>query len=284
MTQNTIEELQKSSKNDSTLSKQILNTNIQLYVSAESGLNYRTLPKGDIKGKFNLNDKVTLLKRTGVFEKIIDENKVIKGEWVGVKKDNDTVYVFDGFLTKEKQYLDTYITKEIIDYYNENFGKGLVFSESKNDSLRHLNYRSIPEGDEEYGWTMMSVDIPRKSNSKYIYKGDINNDGEIDIIVPVNTEGGGGGGNVWWLDYFIFLKQKNSTYKFAIEKNNWESEITGCSDNGFMHIDRIEKSIIYAESSCYTSEDGRCCPSLSFKTKLKFENNSLVVIDKAQVQ
>lgn len=72
------------------------------YVTANSGLNYRTAPKGEILGKFPLNTELTIKERTGRFEEITDDDQVKKGEWVGVEIDNKTVYVFDAFLAPEK--------------------------------------------------------------------------------------------------------------------------------------------------------------------------------------
>ena len=64
-----------------------------LFVKAQSGLNYRKSPNGEILGKFSLNTEVYIVEYTGLVEEIKDENKSVEGEWVGVKKDNDTVYL-----------------------------------------------------------------------------------------------------------------------------------------------------------------------------------------------
>lgn len=69
------------------------------YVKAKSGLNYRDKPKGEILGKFLMNYKLKVIERTNLFEAITDEEKTVKGEWVGIEKGTDTVYVFDAFLS-----------------------------------------------------------------------------------------------------------------------------------------------------------------------------------------
>jgi len=251
------------------------------YVSAESGLNYRQRPKEKIIGKFPLNTIVSVVERTGVFQDITDEEKVIHGEWVGVKKDTNTVYIFDGFLSKEKIFLDENITKFIVDYYNDNYGKETILVETKGDSLRNLAYYAKPEYEgEAHGFGQMFADIPRLANEQHIYYGDLNNDGAEDIIVPVNTEGGGGGGNVWWVDLFVFLKQ-DSHYKFLVTETNWG--LPGCTNNGFMFITKIENNIIYGESLCYAEDDGRCCPSLRFNVTLKLENKDFVLVSKEEI-
>ncbi len=72
------------------------------YVNARSGLNFREKPKGKILGKFTLNTYVKVIYKTEVQETINDDGKNIKGTWVGVEHQQDTVYVFDGFLSENK--------------------------------------------------------------------------------------------------------------------------------------------------------------------------------------
>lgn len=249
------------------------------YVSAESGLNYRQSPKDKILGKFDLNQTVSVIYRTGVFQDIEDNNKIIKGEWVGIQKANDTVYVFDGFLTKQKFFLDTNVSNHILNYYNVNYGKETILVDTKSDSLRSLIYYAKPENDDEkYGFFQMAVTLPRVRDKKFLYYGDLNNDGLEDMIIPVNTEGGGGGGNVWWIDLFVFLQQKDASFSFLTTKSNWE--ITECQ--GFIQLDKIENNLIYGKSSCYAEDDGRCCPSLNYLTTLKLQNKDLIVVNSTQ--
>ncbi|WP_299899811.1 hypothetical protein [uncultured Aquimarina sp.] len=81
------------------------NTEIR-YVIARSGLNYRKTPKGKILGKFEFGQKLQIVEHTNIFDEIVDENKHISGEWVGVQieKESDVKYVFDGFITKKKEF------------------------------------------------------------------------------------------------------------------------------------------------------------------------------------
>ena len=252
---------------------------LDFYISAISGLNYRALPKGKILGKFLLNTKVSVVERTGVFQEIKDGENLLQGEWVGVKKTEDTVYVFDGFLSKEKIFLDLEVTKVMEDYYNDNFGKGTKLVTIKNDSVLDHTYYSIPESEEDYSGFLMGASMPVRVNDSSIVYGDLNNDGLDDMIVLVNTEGGGGGGNVWWVDYFVYLKADEG-YQFKTVQTNWE--MSGCT--GFFGIDKIENNVIYGESTCYAEEDGRCCPSLSYLTQLKFENNDFTVLSTTELK
>lgn len=84
--------------------EEILNKSIQqkYYVSAVSGLNYRDTPKGTVLGKFLFNTAVEVVLHSKVFQVIEDNGKKVQGEWVGVKKNKDTVYVFNAFLSKVK--------------------------------------------------------------------------------------------------------------------------------------------------------------------------------------
>ena len=70
------------------------------YVNAKSGLNFRDSPKGSVVGKFRLNEQLIVIEHTNIMDTIFDSGKKIIGEWLGVKKQHDTVYVFDGFLSK----------------------------------------------------------------------------------------------------------------------------------------------------------------------------------------
>ncbi|SNR16863.1 hypothetical protein [Tenacibaculum jejuense] len=72
------------------------------YVLATNGLNYRAKPWGKILGKLAPLTKVKITERTGNLSSVKVNSNYIEGEWVGVKitENSDTVYVFDGFLTK----------------------------------------------------------------------------------------------------------------------------------------------------------------------------------------
>ncbi|TPN80979.1 SH3 domain-containing protein [Aquimarina algicola] len=72
------------------------------YVNAKSGLNYRESPKGKIISKFNLNTKLLVIEKTKILDQVKDGEKTLKGEWYGVEKGKDTVYVFNAFLSDQK--------------------------------------------------------------------------------------------------------------------------------------------------------------------------------------
>lgn len=71
------------------------------YVNAFSGLRYRENPNGKILGKLPYNSKVSVIKHSGIFSQIKDNNNFIESEWVGIHLNNDTVYVFNAFLSEK---------------------------------------------------------------------------------------------------------------------------------------------------------------------------------------
>ncbi len=102
---NTKSELPKSPRGNmeklDTEKKELLISEALYYVAAKSGLNFRKKPKGTVLGKWPLNTPVKVIERTGIIEAIEEEEEVIKGEWVGAALEEDTVYVFDAFLSSE---------------------------------------------------------------------------------------------------------------------------------------------------------------------------------------
>ncbi|WP_299681212.1 hypothetical protein [uncultured Dokdonia sp.] len=91
------------------------------FVIARSGLNYRDAPKGNILGKFPLNTQLKIIEYPKITDQIKEGETIMNGEWVGVEKDTDTVYVFNGFLSFD------YVTSDIklylaSSYYKEQEG------------------------------------------------------------------------------------------------------------------------------------------------------------------
>lgn len=72
------------------------------YVSAENGLNYRDAPKGEIINKFPYNTSLNIVGATGIYQEITDKGKILRGEWLPVLIQKDTVYVFSAFLSRDK--------------------------------------------------------------------------------------------------------------------------------------------------------------------------------------
>ena len=84
------------------------------YVTAKTGLIFRDKPQGKRLGSFGYGSKLKILKRTGVFQEIKNEGKLLKGEWIEVNTDG--TYVFDGFLSEEKPFFKQLKFKNIQQY------------------------------------------------------------------------------------------------------------------------------------------------------------------------
>lgn len=76
------------------------------FVSAKSGLEYKDKPNGKVLGKFPLNTHLKVVEHTNHSRQVNDGIKNIKGEWLGVEKGTDTVYVFSAFLSDFYNYSD----------------------------------------------------------------------------------------------------------------------------------------------------------------------------------
>lgn len=76
---------------------------LKYFVNTKNGLNYRETPKGKILGKFENLTEVQIVEHTKIREHIKDGFELLYGEWIGVKKDNKTVYVFSAFITNEHE-------------------------------------------------------------------------------------------------------------------------------------------------------------------------------------
>lgn len=79
-----------------------LNAQKVFYVNATSGLNYREAPRGKILGKFKHKKALEVLSFSEKTEYIEDEGNYISGSWAEVKNNGKVVYVYSGFLAKEK--------------------------------------------------------------------------------------------------------------------------------------------------------------------------------------
>ncbi|MEX0313778.1 MAG: hypothetical protein AB3N18_06340, partial [Allomuricauda sp.] len=118
-----------------------------LYVSAKNGLIVREEPNKNSKrlGKLVYAEKIVHYENTGRFDEIIDNGKVIKGEWYNIIG-NDILsneiegYVFNAFLTskvlkKEIPYFE-FTPKSISDFELPSYNIGYAF---ELDSLKIIS-------------------------------------------------------------------------------------------------------------------------------------------------
>jgi len=106
-------------------------------VHAPSGLNFRSdpNPKGEILGKFLNGATLDIIARTGNYDEVMDEGKARYGEWLGVRHEGKTVYVFDAYLRPVYTEADfvvpdtplTYPTLFTLDIHRKEAGKESYF-------------------------------------------------------------------------------------------------------------------------------------------------------------
>ncbi|MEX0812225.1 MAG: hypothetical protein WD048_08405 [Chitinophagales bacterium] len=96
-----------------------------VYVRAKFGLNYRDAPKGEKLGSFSLGDRLEIVEYTGVNDFVIESEDTLSGEWLGVRNENDTVYVLSAFVTYSNEFLQYYQRPRIYiaGGYSDNDGK-----------------------------------------------------------------------------------------------------------------------------------------------------------------
>ena len=76
----------------------------QAYVIADNGLTIRDKPdvSSERLGKLNYGDEIEITEQTNIELVIIDDGKKIVGNWVKIKANSKSGYVFNGYLSKEK--------------------------------------------------------------------------------------------------------------------------------------------------------------------------------------
>jgi hypothetical protein len=121
---------------------------------------------------------------------------------------------------------------------------------------------------------LISIDIPKLNAESGKFYSDLNKDKVKDLIIVVHTEGGGGGGNIASDDFFTFTSKDD---KYLFNSVTTSSELSGCPDNyGYFIATEIRNNTLIGTSACYTEDDGRCCPSLQYKTEVVLKGKKLV--------
>lgn len=159
-------------------------------------------------------------------------------------------------------------------------GEGTRLEESAEAAATELTYTHIPENDDEKEGVIVTITIPLTNERELfgaipILEGDLNNDRKNDLVITVHTEFGNSASQ----DLFVFLNE-NETYRLATVADH--REISGC--RGTFWARKIKRNLIVGKSSCYSAEDANCCPSLHYKTKVAFENNTLKVLSKKRIR
>lgn len=164
------------------------------FINASSGLNYRESPKGKVLGKFLLNSSIKVIEKTGIFEEIKDNNKIVKGEWFGVEKDHKKVYVFSAFLSGDYTFSDLKLLF-VSPYYKNNQEEKSAFVNLS--SFYFINYN------EEIQAIISKEDLKKGKN-----KISFNKNQKQQILQKSNLSIND--------SLFIFNLDKDSIYKFSI--------------------------------------------------------------------
>ena len=105
--------------------------------------------------------------------------------------------------------------------------------------------------------------------------GDLNNDGRQDLVLKLYSNTGG---NSDYLDLFV-LTQSPTGWKILNIQSSSDESLKGCEIGQFIP-QTIENGLLIGESLCFTDSDPRCCPSLKYKTTVKWINNELRFVKK----
>lgn len=179
-----------------------------------------------------------------------------------------------------QEQLDRRVVQSVKEYYHLTYGEGTRLEESAEAAATELTYYHIPENEDEKEGVIVTITIPlTKGQELYgaipILEGDLNNDRKDDLVVTVHTEFGNSAAQ----DLFVFLNE-NETYRLATVADH--REISGC--RGIFWARKIKDNVIEGKSSCYAADDAVCCPSLHYRTKVAFENNTLKVLSKKRIR
>lgn len=155
---------------------------------------------------------------------------------------------FNNFKSKSN-YID------VIEAYDLKNPPEIFGGKSNADNIR---YKLLPE-----------INTQKYGNNGVIF-GDLNGDGKRDCVISVFRSDGYS--EVTF--FYVFINYGNN---FKLEDVANEDEICGCKKEGWPHLFRyqkIEDGYLKGVSKCHY-KDAHCCPSLYFKTKVKFTNGKL---------
>jgi len=164
----------------------------------------------------------------------------------------------------------------IIEDYKKQY-KELQLKEIDDEGWHELTFYEKSNPTTDYELTLSHVRIPNYTLEDELennpIKGDINNDNIKDYLVKVLDEGGGGGGNITLITYYLFTSVDG---KYECSSIKSSGELSGCDkDYGFFIADQMENQQIIGEAQCYAENDGRCCPSLHYKTIVTLQDGEL---------
>ncbi len=140
---------------------------------------------------------------------------------------------------------------------------------TKEDGNLKINY--VKDG---YSYFSRSIPLPN-----LLLKGDINRDGKNDVVVSVWATGGT---HAIWNDVFIFLGTKGG-YCFY---KKYDSYSIGSVKSYYakFYPAQIKNGCLVGKMSMLAHNDPGCCPSLFYKTTLKFINGKFKIVNEKKIQ
>jgi hypothetical protein len=112
--------------------------------------------------------------------------------------------------------------------------------------------------------------------------GDLNGDGQEDIIAPVYSEFGASGSAT---DYYVFVYQNNTLFFFQkFSSYNLGDAVKGAlGEKANFQLTEIKDGSLLGRSDVWLNEDANCCPSIHYVALISI-SNGIKLIEKAQVK
>ena len=139
---------------------------------------------------------------------------------------------------------------------------------TKEDGNLKINYAK-----DGYSYFSRSIPLPN-----VLLKGDINRDGKNDVVVSVWATGGT---HAIWNDVFIFWGTKGG-YRFY---KKFDSYSLGSAKSYYakFYPAHIVNGCLVGKMSMLAHNDPGCCPSLFYKTTLKFINGKFKIVSEKKI-
>ena len=178
----------------------------------------------------------------------LDHEAIYKSLISEYKAENTSKKEFRKF-KKKSNYID------VIEAYDLENPPEILGGKSNADNIR---YKMLPE-----------INTQKYGNNGVMF-GDLNEDGKRDCIISVFRSDG-------YNEVTFFYVFINYGDTFKLEDVTNEDDICGCKKEGWPHRFRyqiIEDGYLKGISECHY-QDAHCCPSLYFRTKVKFTEGKL---------
>ncbi len=175
-------------------------------------------------------------------------------------------------------WMDTAITSALVQHYRQGFQGAIREDVEMSDSILSITFVKRMENEVE-DKVLLVVNIPRLKDN--FITGDLEKDGENEIMACVGVEGGGRRGSY---DLFVF---KQHGGKYTIASTIKSPDVCGCNGSGvsggYFYPDSIENSQVVGRSICWSENDAPCCPTMRFETRLKFVSGKLILVSKKAI-